>query len=189
MTVSALRGYVMPAAALLAVAYLLVMVANGARPERTHLIKFEARGVMAQNQETIVRATVTVAGKSQTFVRQAGSWARPGETKPVAADLAKSIELAVKFMHTAAPVRVLKANETGPDATREFGLAKPALTVRLYDPHGLVLEAAFGKLNRDGMLHYMRARGRNLGRAGARNYFLMSRFVLGEWNKVGRTVQ
>jgi hypothetical protein len=187
MTYSALRTCFMPAAAFLALAYLVVMVIEGAPPQRTHLIKFEARGVMPQNHETIVRATVTAAGSSKTFVRQGKSWTRLGETKPVSADLAKSINLAVKFMHTAAPVRVLHANEVGPDATTEFGLSKPSLSIRLYDPDGLVLEAAFGKLNRNGMLHYMRARGRNMRSTGSRTYYLMSRFVLSEWQKIGRT--
>lgn len=187
MTYSALRACFMPAAAFLSLAYLVVMVINGALPQRTHLIKFEARGVMAQDQETIVRATVTLAGKSKTFVRQAKSWVRLGESKPVDADLAKSINLAVKFMHTAAAVRVLKANEVGPGAAAKFGLSKPSLSIRLDDPHGLVLEAAFGNLSRDGMLHYMRARGRNMRRRGPGTYYLMSRFVLHEWQKIGRT--
>ncbi|MGI9423964.1 MAG: hypothetical protein ACR2PA_12270 [Hyphomicrobiaceae bacterium] len=179
-----LRDLVAPLCAVLALTYLVVMANSGAQPERTHLIKFEARGVMAQNQETIVRATVAKDGNSKTFVRQASGWIRPGETKPVSAELAKSISLAVKFMHTAEPVRVLKGNEVGRDASTEFGLSKPSLTIRLHDAHGLVLEAFFGDLNSEGMLHYMRARGRNLRKTGARKYYLMSRFVQHEWQAV-----
>ena len=178
------RDLLAPLAAVLALAYLAVMVINGSQPERTHLIKFEARGVMAQHQHTIIRATVTKGGKSKTFVRQAGGWVRLGATDPVNADLAKSINLAIKFMHTADPVRVLKRNELGSDASAEFGLSEPSLTIRLDDAHGLVLEASFGNLNREGMLHYMRARGRNMRQTAARQYYLMSRFVHREWQDV-----
>lgn len=186
MTLAHLRNAMMPAAALAALAYLVIMVVNGAQPGRTHLVEFEARGVMAQPNDTIVRASVTSDGQTQTFVRQGKSWVRLGDAKPLDADLAKSIDLAVQFMHTAAPVRVFKHGEVDTDAAAKFGLNKAPLSIRLEDAGGLVLEAQFGDLSGDGMLNYMRARGRNLRGRTARTTYLMSRFVLQEWQKVAK---
>ena len=186
MTLPSLRSTIMPFMALAAVAYLVVMVASGARPQRTHFIEFEARGVMAQRNETIVRVNVTSGGTTQTFMRQGTTWVRPGKPNPVDPALGKSIDLAVQFMHTAAPVRMFKPDEVGKDAISEFGLARPELSIRLDDASGFVLEAQFGDLSRDGMLHYMRARGRNLRGKTSRTYYLMSRFVLQEWRKIAK---
>lgn len=179
-----LQDLIAPIAAALALVYLVVMVVQGAQPVRTHLIKFDAGGVMFQNQDTITRVTVTKGKVSKAFVRHGGSWKRVGKMKPVSAELAKSLNLAVKFMHTADPVRIFKRSEVGGNATSEFGLSNPSISIRLDDAHGLVLEAVFGDLNQDGMLHYMRARGRNLRQGKARQYYLMSRFVQREWQSV-----
>jgi len=168
--------------ALLALGYLLLMVIVGTQPERVHLIRFEANGVMVQQPELITRASVISVGKSVSFKRTGAGWQRDGDNAPLAADLIKSIDLAVKFMHTAEPVRVFKASEVAADAATEFGLTKPALSVRLQDNNGTVLEADFGNLSSDGLLHYMRIKGRA-------EFFLMSRFVLHEWQTVAGSVQ
>lgn len=176
MTVQA-RHLWAPLLAVLALAYLVVMVIHGAQPVRTHLIEFEAKGVMAQHPEAIVRVTVTSAAKSVTLVRQAGTWVRLGQAHAIDAKMVKSINLAVKFLHTAEPVRVFKANEVGTKAAIDFGLATPSLSIKLNDAEGVALEADFGNPSSDGLLHYMRIKGRSA-------YYLMSRFVLREWQTV-----
>ena len=171
------RRLIAPLSSVLALAYLVVMVVLGAQPVRTHLIKFEVKGVMTQNPNSIVRATVASAANSVTFVRQAGIWVKLGESDPVSAELAKSINLAVKFMHTAEPVRIFKANEVASNAVTEFGLSTPSLSIKLNDAQGVAMAAEFGNPSSDGLLHYMRVTGRS-------DFYLMSRFVLREWQVV-----
>lgn len=177
---STLRDYFAPAAALLALTYLAVMWAAGARPVRTHLIHYEAKGVMANDPASIVRVSMRTGNHAATYERRNGDWFVVSANAPLPKDQSKALSLAVKFMHSANPVRVFKASEVDRDAIATFGLTKPKLTVRLANGEGVVLEAAFGNLSSDGFLHYMRVKGRD-------DYYLMSRFVLAEWQKIGRT--
>lgn len=179
MTYSTLRDYFAPTAAFLALTYLAVMWAAGARPVRTQLIHYEAKGVMAKDPASIVRVSMRAGDHAASYERRNGGWIDTGANAPLPPEKAKALSLAVKFMHSANPVRVFKASEVGRDAIATFGLAKPKLTVRLVDANGVVLEAAFGNLSSDGFLHYMRVKGRD-------DYYLMSRFVLAEWQKIGR---
>lgn len=171
------QGLWAPGLALLCLGYLVLMLVVGTEPERVHLIRYQANGVMAENPEVITRANLRSAGKSVSFKRQAEGWARVGDSAAVDANLAKSISLAVKFMHTAEPVRVFKASELSADAQADFGLSKPSLSILLQLNGRAVLEADFGDLSSDGLYHYMRVEGRT-------EVFLMSRFVLHEWQTV-----
>lgn len=176
MTLVTARRFVAPVAAGLAVLYLAVMWAVGAQPVRTHLINFEAKGVMAADPKSVARVRVTSGGRSVVYVRREGQW-RDAQTKqPVAEERAKAISLAVKFMRTANPVRVLTEADVGADAAKTFGFATPALSVRLERGGRAVLDADFGNLSSDGFLHYMRVKG-------DAKVYLMSRFVLAEWQK------
>lgn len=176
MTLVTAQRFVAPVAAVLAVFYLAVMWAAGAQPVRTHLIHFDPKGVMAADPKTVERVRVTSRGRSVVYVRGDGQW-RDAQTKqPVADERAKAISLAVKFMRTANPVRVLTQADVGADAVTNFGLATPALSVRLERGGRAVLDADFGNLSSDGFLHYMRVKGDP-------KFYLMSRFVLAEWQK------
>lgn len=167
----------MPVLAALSIAYLALMLAAGAPAERVHLVRYEANGVMAQKPELIVRARVSHAGQTVTFQRMKTGWTRVGDNSSLGEVLAKSLTLAIKFMHTAEPVRVLKASAVAADADAQFGLLQPVLSIRLEDRNSKVLDADFGSLSNDGLLHYMRIKGRT-------EFFLMSRFVLHEWQTV-----
>jgi hypothetical protein len=170
-----------PFAALLALMYLVVMWQAGAPPERTHLIKYEAKGVLTVDPETIVRVTVRGKGGTQTFEKRGGAWFKTahGDGAAVPKAMSDALSLAVRFMNTANPVRVFEANELPADPSKAFGLDDPALSVTLSTENGKVLAADFGNLSSDGFLHYMRVEGRE-------SYFLMSRFVLQEWQKVAK---
>ena len=82
-----------------------------------------------------------------------------GERQALAeARLADALERAVKFMHTANPVRVLEPEEVADTGPAEFGLDSPRVSIALEDARGAVLEADFGAPNADGLLQYMRLR-------------------------------
>ncbi len=167
----------MPAAASVALVYLVIMLVSGALPERTQLVRSEAHGVLPLAPESIMRATVVANATPAVFVRQANGWVREGNAATVDAALAEIIDRAVKFMHTANPVRELERKEIADASLAEFGLEHPRLQITLEDAHGVVLEADFGNDGADGLLQYMRLRDRD-------DLYLMSGFVGKEWQAV-----
>jgi hypothetical protein len=169
----------MPAAAVIALAYLVVMLVTGALPRHRHLIKFEAHGVMQLDPERITRVSVTADGTSTVFMRQTHCWVRDGSKEALEDSLTKALNLAVKFMHTANPVRVFKPEDIADTDPAEFGLDRPQLSITLADASGVVLEADFGNNSGDGLLQYMRLKNRN-------DLFMMSGFVGKEWETVAR---
>jgi hypothetical protein len=174
-----IRRLWMPAVALSALTYLAIMLATGALPERRQLVEFEAAGVMSLAPERIARVTVSADGRSTAFVRETDGWAREDGGVATGPRLAKTIERAVRFMHTANPVRVLEPAELAGTSPAEFGLKPPRLSITLEDAGGVVLEADFGAANTDGLLQYVRLRDRA-------ELYLMSGFVGEEWEAVAR---
>jgi hypothetical protein len=171
------RRFWMPVAALLALTYLVIMLLAGALPERRHLVRSEANGVLRLAPESITRVTIAAQGLPAVFVRKADGWVREGSAAPVTAPLAEAIDRAVKFMHTANPVRMLAPEEIAQTGLAEFGLERPRFSIRLEDQGGVVLEADFGKDSSDGLLQYMRLRDGG-------ELYLMSGFVGKEWQAV-----
>ncbi len=53
------RGWLAAVLALLAVGYLVAMVVTGALPRQRQLVEFEARGLMREPPESVVRVEVT----------------------------------------------------------------------------------------------------------------------------------
>jgi hypothetical protein len=175
--IAAVNRFWMPAAGAVALAYLVIMLVTGALPERRQLVQSEALGVLRLAPESIRRVTVGADAAPAVFVRQADGWVREGSAAAVDAELAQIIERAVKFMHTANPVRALGRDEIADAGLAEFGLEHPRLAITLEDPGGVVLEADFGNESADGLLQYMRLRGRD-------DLYLMSGFVGKEWQAV-----
>jgi hypothetical protein len=172
-----IRRLWMPAVAAVAVTYLMVMLVTGALPERSQLVEFVANGVLRVGPKRITRVTVTADGRSTGFVRQPDGWTREGSGAATDGPLTETLERAVRFMHTANPVRVIEAEELAELGRAEFGLDRPRLSIALEDASGVVLEADFGAANPDGLLQYMRLRGRD-------ELYLMSGFVGKEWETV-----
>ena len=99
-------------------------------------------------------------------------WLRNGQR--VSADLAKQINLATRFMHTAKPVRVLSAEELLGVAQDQYGFGQDALCATLSLAGGGTLKACFGSATPEGSLQYMRIEGRD-------EVYLMSGFVGEAW--------
>jgi hypothetical protein len=171
------KRFWMPAAASVALGYLVIMLAAGALPERRQLVQSEARGVLQLAPERIARVTVVGDARPAVFVRQGDGWLREGSAAAVEADLAEVIDRAVKFMHTANPVRALEHQEIADAGLAEFGVDHPRLGITLEDAGGVALEADFGNHSADGLLQYMRLRDRD-------GLYLMSGFVGKEWQAV-----
>ena len=99
----------------------------------------------------------------------------------LAPPLAEKLSLAVQFMHTAGPVRVMEPDEFRGTDLREFGLDRPVLSIALHAESARALRAQFGDPNPNEMLQYMMVDGRG-------ELFLMSRFVGQEWLAVAESV-
>lgn len=175
--IAVIRRLWMPAMAALALTYLVIMLVTGALPERRQLVEFEADGVLRVAPERITRVTVSADGRSTAFVRETDGWVREGGATAIEPRLSETLERAVKFMHTASPVRVLRAEDIAGTGQAEFGLDRPRLSITLEDPGGVVQQADFGNDSTDGLLQYMRLRDR-------KDLYLMSGFVGKEWQTV-----
>lgn len=164
-----------------AIGYLVAMLITGALPQSRQRVQFEARGVMQLAPERIARVELTRGADRAVFVRGPGAgWTREG-ADPLAPPLAEKLSMAVQFMHTAGPVRVLEPAELGGARPREFGVDRPVLSIALHADSGLALRAHFGLRNPDDMLQYMAIEGRG-------GLVLMSRFVGQEWLAVAEGV-
>lgn len=162
-------------AALAACAYLGAMTYTGALPERRHLAKFEAKGLLVETPERVESVVVVAQGATHTFKRSAGRWQKQGQDVP--AELGQALDSAVAFMHRSAPIRSIPLAELRGQNPSEFGLAPPALTIQLTVGGASVLEAGFGNTAPMTSLDYVGVVGRN-------EIYLLSHFVAEQWQKV-----
>ena len=103
-----LKRWLVAAAGLAAAGYLAVMAWSGTLPQNRQRVQFEARGMLALEPERVSQVDVARGGRQAVLVRTTGAgWASDG-AGPLAAPLGERLSLAVQFMHTAAPVRVLE---------------------------------------------------------------------------------
>jgi len=171
------RNLLSAAAAALAIGYLVLMVVVGALPEQRQLVKFEAKGVMQVPPERIGTVALRAGPRSAVFTRTPdGGWARDNGAALDSA-LAKRLSLAVQFMNTSGPVRVLQPTEFQGTNPHEFGLDQPKFSIALFEGSRPVLAAHFGGRNPDDFLQYVKVDGRS-------ELFLISRFVGTEWEAV-----
>lgn len=167
------------AAAAAAVGFLVLMVVMGALPEQRQFVKFEAKGVMQLDPERISTVALRAGQRSAVFMRTPeGGWARDDGTQLDAA-VAKRLSMAVQFMNTSGPVRVMEPAEYEGTNPHEFGLDHPQLSIALFEGSTPVIAAHFGGRNPDDFLQYMTVDGR-------RQLFLLSRFVGQEWDAVAK---
>lgn len=156
---------------LCALAYLAIMVITGARPRQAQFVAFEAAGVLAHEPADIGGVRITAADRVWEFTRRDGDWVSADTALPAAA--AQQLELALKILHTARPVRVLR--ESGLDTrAADYGLDQPTHAVEVVVAGQPPLQLAFGGGTPDGALRYMRIEGRPA-------IYLVSNFVPDEW--------
>lgn len=176
------RSLVWSCAALASVGYLCAMVVGGALPELRNRVKFEAQGVMTVAPERIDRVEIERGATHVALARtSSGGWSREGGAA-LSVPVAAQVSLAVQYMHTAAPVRTMKAEEIQGIAPAEFGLAPPALSVTLSAGPERVLQVRFGARNAEDLLQYMTLAGRD-------GLVLMSRFVGQQWDSAIDSVE
>ena len=163
--------------ALLAFGYLVAMVVTGALPRQRQLIEFEARGVMREPPESVVRVEVMRAGVRSVFLRdKAGGWILEGGG-PIASEAARRVSMAVQFLNTSAPLRHLAQKELVGMTPAAFGLDRPVVAARVHNAQGPLIAVNFGTDNPEGTAQYMSVDGHE-------GVYLISRFVGSEWTAV-----
>lgn len=163
--------------ALLASGYLVAMVVTGALPRQRQLIEFEARGLMRETPESVVRVEVTRAGVRSVFLRDGPKgWTLDGGG-PIASEAARRVSLAVQFLNTSAPLRHLAQKELVGMTPAAFGLDRPVVAARVHNAQGPLIAVNFGAENPEGTAQYMSVDGRD-------GVYLISRFVGSEWTAV-----
>ena len=169
-------------AAVAGLAFLIAMVVIGALPEQRQLVKFEARGVMKLQPDLISRVELHRAkGTAVVLLRAAdGHWTTERDGT-LSAELSGKLSLAVQFMNTAGPIRIIEAAALQGADSRDFGLDPPHLSVILYQGTQAVIGARFGAHNPEDTAQYMMLDGQQ-------DVILMSRFVGQEWESVAGEV-
>ena len=122
------RNVATAAGAMVALAFLVVMVVVGALPQQKQLVKFEAKGVLRLAPEQVNKVAIRAGDRAGLFVRTGDGWARE-DGKPLDADTAKRLSMAVQFMNTSGPVRVLEPTEFKGTDAKQFGLDQPRLSI------------------------------------------------------------
>jgi hypothetical protein len=165
---------IMPMLAALALAFLVVMVVNGAQPRQRQLVKFEAKGVLRLEPEQVAKILLSRGGRQSQLVRRAeGGWALTPDAA-VEPAVTTHLDTALKMLHRSAPVREMAPQDLLGVDTRPFGLDDPVVAAALWGPAGHVLTVRFGARNPEGFLQYMRI-------DGDPKVYLMSRFIGAEW--------
>lgn len=167
------------AAAYTAILYLVAMYLTGALPRSRQLIEFDAHGVLEVDPSQVQRVTLTANDHVFRYRRIGGAWVRDHDSAELPAAQAASLETAVKFMHTSAPVRSFAAGEWQPTDLAQYGLNSPRFAIALFGNDQPLLRARFGEMNASGFLQYMQVEGRD-------ELFLISRFVGAEWAAVAQ---
>ena len=156
-----------------ALCWLVYLAVGGQSMQQGQFVAFEAAGLMAEPPEAVTR--VTLASQEARRVLEpvpGGGWTV--DARPISAATAPRVALAVKFLHTARPLRELGKADQDP----AYGFADPgALRVEVERAGKPALVLVLGKPGSEATTQYVAEERR--GRA-----WLMSRFVGEEWEAV-----
>src|SRR4029450_295379 len=104
-TIGRPRRLLAPAAALLAVGLLIVMIVAGHPREDRQFVKFAPGGAMRVPPEEIDRVEMTTSAGRWAFVRAPDGWRGASDGQPVPSALASRLQASIKVMDGAVAVR------------------------------------------------------------------------------------
>ena len=160
---------------LAAIAFLLFMMFSGGPRESGQLVRPETVGLMREQPDDVDRVEVETGAERVVLVRKAGRWMRGDRDLP--RPIAERLQMSLRFMHAAEPVRTLTRDEYAATPAGDFGLDPPRYSVLLSRRGQPLLRARFGAPNPQEVLQYARVDGRDA-------VYLMPRFVGREWEAV-----
>jgi hypothetical protein len=163
-------------AAVLAVAFLVVMAVSGRVRESGQFVRFVAAGVLTESPAEVDRIELTARDRRWVFRREAGGWRVEAGARAASRALSTHLDDSIKFMHVSAPVRVMERREWPEQGLREFGLDPPRYRAALFQGPRRLLAADFGSPTPQQVLQYMHLEGRE-------QVYVMSRFIGQEWEQ------
>jgi hypothetical protein len=167
--------------ALTALGFIVVMAFTGAPRERQDRVRFEAAGVMHVPPDQIDRVELSAGARRVVLLRHGpAGWSIDGEA--VRPPLVSHLEMSLRFMHVAAPIRTLPHEDWNATPLEEFGLEPPRYAVALSRAGQSVLVARFGSVNPQQVAQYTRIEGRD-------ELYLIPDFVGREWERVLEAVR
>ena len=101
-------------AGMAALAFLLVMIVSGRTRPMQSLVAFEAAGLMREAPDQIDRVDLEASGHRWTFAKREDGWRLTTSPEKLMAGTASHLEMSLKFMHVAAPARVMSRDEYQP---------------------------------------------------------------------------
>ncbi|MDO9707117.1 hypothetical protein [Paracraurococcus lichenis] len=169
------RRLAWPLAALASLLYLGALVVQGAMPQQRQLVRFEAKGLLAEPPEAVRRIELSRGAERLVLLRRGEGWAT-GEGRNIGLAAAR-IDTALKMLRNSPPVREIAAADLAGLDAAPFGLDPPAIAVALSGADDRrLLALRFGARNPEDFLQYMRVEGDP-------RLFLMSRFIGAEWDE------
>lgn len=163
------------AAVCAALAFLGLMVVTGAAPQQRQLVHFEPAGLMDEPAAAVIGVRIARADARCELTRAGDGWRSAGVMLPP--EQAARLELALKYLHTARPVRELPLDAELREKLPAFGLDRPRLAIEVRLAGGRLLQLEFGAPGASDVLQYAHL-------AGAPSIHLLSAFVGEAWQTV-----
>lgn len=158
-----------------AAVYLFAMLHSGSAPTHANRVESKIEGVLRFEPEQVTSISVTWSGQSFEFARLAGAWSHSnGDASNVRLG---ALNKALGLIHRAAPVRILRPEETASVAPSVYGLGPAELSVRVRAGAESAQVFHFGARANDGILQFARV-------DDAPEVYLFSGFVGEAWRAV-----
>ena len=157
-----------------ACAYLGVMYHHGAAPSHQNLYQGSRGGVLTVAPGTIDSVDLKQGDAPVRLRKRVAQWTLAADNVQLTAAQVAGLAQALDLLHTAAPVRVIAPESLPVSRDETYGFSHDSLAVSLVSEHGVSLEIRFGGRANDGVLQYMRIKGRG-------ELYLMSGFVGEVW--------
>lgn len=152
------RRLAWPLAAAVALVFVVGLALQGERPN-AGLTSFKAAGVLTAFVPDEAYEIEVAAGSETWRFRRESEWRRVDGPELVTADLAARIDLALRLLRDAAPLRVMTAEEVAQVPVSEYALWPTSLRVRVRALNGTIFAIQFGGRNPLGSARYARVDG------------------------------
>jgi hypothetical protein len=155
---SLIRRLAWPLAAAAALLFVVGLALTGQRPD-AGLTPFKAAGLMtAFAPEEAREIEVATSGMVWRF-RRGETWHVVEAPRPVPSDVAQRIDVALRLLRNAGPLRVLTADEVSKVPASEYAFGPESLRVEVRSASGATFRIQFGGANPLGAARYTRVEG------------------------------
>ena len=152
-----IRRWIWSLVGLAAFAFLVAAAMHGQR--RDPMQEFRPAGVLTAFAPEDAREVEITLGRKVWRFRRDGEWRSSDPSKTTPVDLSNRIDMGLRLLRNAAPLRVLTAEEAERVSPSEYGLGPDSLAVEVRATGGAVFRIQFGRRNPLGSAHYAKVGG------------------------------